>query len=124
MTWNNSTIFKMLELEDETSTWNSFFHFMPNVADFYLSYESLLEPTGPAMLPEVKTRKKDYMKQITVFLDLSTIPQNVPTGEDPVSVHRDRSAKSTTGFLQLHEPTCSDRIENYVEFRKHPKVST
>lgn len=96
--WNGKIIDEMLKLEDISVEWQTRIHFMPLVPDYYLSYESLLN----------KEDRLNYIGQITAFLTNRNV---------------NASTIQTNGnLLQLHEPLCSDRVENYEKFRMHDKV--
>lgn len=96
MPWNNETIDEMLALEDISYDWQRKVHFMAQVQDYYLSYEMLL----------VKEERHGYIHQVIFFLTKNKVD----------------SINEEDGLLQLHEPLCSDRIKNYMEFQSHERV--
>mmetsp|Transcript_14116 Transcript_14116/g.20590 ORF Transcript_14116/g.20590 Transcript_14116/m.20590 type:complete len:334 (-) Transcript_14116:292-1293(-) len=96
--WNDKTIDNMLNIENISADWQKKIRFMPLVPEYYLSYESLLN----------KEDRLNHIRQITVFLTNENLNPN---------------ATHINGTLfQLHEPLCSDRVENYTGFRMHHKV--
>lgn len=108
MPWNDETIDKMLLLEQNSADWQTTIHFMPIVHDHYLSYESLL----------LEEDRRQYLDQVVAFLSPVV---NQPSLSSRSS-HGDAEAANASNLLQLHEPTCSDRIENYESFVSHPKA--
>ena len=91
--WDDHTIDCMLRLEHISVEWQAKIHFMPLVSDYYLSYESLLN----------KEDRLNYTGQITTFLTNRNVnPSTIQTNGN---------------LLQLHEPLCSGRVENYEKFR-------
>ena len=96
MPWDSSTIKKVLALEEASKKWNNFVHFLPNVPDFRVSYEYLVAET------------ELQLAQILGFLYLPTLTY-FP------------EVRLETTYLQLHEPACSDRVENYAEFARDKK---
>jgi len=102
MPWHDELIDKMLEIEQRAIDWQRTIHFMPHVADSYLSYEKML-------IPDERRR---------IFLQLTN--ELVP---GYYSQHPQKEVDtSTTNLMQLHEPTCEDRINRYLDFTKHEKV--
>ena len=96
--WSEQVITNMLKLENESLNWQKKIQFMFHVPVYYLSYESLLN----------EKEKIDTLRQISGFLT-NIIPNS-------------SSISTDASFFQLHEPLCSDRIEDYENFRKHKKV--
>ena len=72
---------------------------MFHVPVYYLSYESLLN----------EKEKVDVLRQISGFLT-NIIPDSSYISKD-------------ANLFQLHEPLCSDRIEDYENFCNHDRVS-
>eukprot|EP00594_Rhizosolenia_setigera_P007646 CAMPEP_0178955840 /NCGR_PEP_ID=MMETSP0789-20121207/9853_1 /TAXON_ID=3005 /ORGANISM="Rhizosolenia setigera, Strain CCMP 1694" /LENGTH=106 /DNA_ID=CAMNT_0020637565 /DNA_START=471 /DNA_END=791 /DNA_ORIENTATION=+ len=88
----------MIELENESLNWQKKLQFMFHVPVYYLNYESLLNEKD----------RVEAFRQVKGFLT-NTIPDSSSIATD-------------VNLFQLHEPLCSDRIEDYENFRKHEKV--
>ena len=100
MPWDNHTVDVMLELEKFSQDIQKKIHFMPLVPDFYFTYESLLH----------EKERLSQIHQVSYFLTGNARTKNV------------QIEKTESMLEKLHESICSDRIENYNEFRTHPKV--
>lgn len=100
MPWDNHTVDKMLALEKRSQDIQKKIHFMPHVANFYLTYESLLH----------EKERLSQIRLISYFLRKNVRTKNVQV------------EKTESMLKKLHESICSDRIENYDEFRTHERV--
>jgi len=88
----------MIELENVSLEWQKKIQFMPNVPLHYLNYESLID----------KKEMVETLRQVSGFL-ANKIPDSSNISTD-------------ANLFQLHESLCSDRIEDYENFRAHDKV--
>lgn len=99
MPWNDETIENVLRVEQDARNWQRSVHFMSNVRVHYLSYEKLLTEEG----------FRTQIAQVIAFLG----PQALAL--PPVRIN--------TTYYQLHDPTCSERVQEYEEFAKQEKVA-
>ena len=103
MPWNQRSIQKILDWEEESNQWHKYIHSMDSVRDFYLSYENLLSKEG----------LRNYLSQVASFL--------LPSWYDLSDPHK-KDININSSFLQLHSSSCSDRVENYSKLAQEKKL--
>lgn len=96
--WTEKIITKMLNLENLSTQWQRRIYSIANISVYYLSYESLLE-------------KNNFDKAFCQIFGFLT--NKIPNSSSIIT---------DTNLFQIHKPLCSDRIENYENFRAHDKV--
>ena len=112
MPWDGKTIKKVLKQEKLAQVWQQKFHFMASVPYHYLSYENLLNAHD----------RHHYLSQAIDFLTPTLVEKNESGHITSMSTMGHTLRWDADPLLQLHESKCSDRIQNYDEFRKHPDL--
>lgn len=97
--WDASFIDQIHELEDKHGYWQKSLVSTPSLRYHHIPYEKLLAVDD----------RKDQLEQVSAFLFASSSKGGQPVV--PVS-------PKETSLLQLHEPTCSERIANYILLRQ------
>jgi len=96
MPWTNGTIETIISKEKEKAAWERTLRLSDKaIPVHYFMYEALI------------WTKKIQMKQVMSFL----MPE--------IHLELEDILENTT-LLQLHEPLCSERIEDYASLREHP----
>jgi hypothetical protein len=122
----NATVKRVQMVESVDALWQRRLSFFPKLRYHYISYESLLSsPSREGQLWQVLSFLKPFLDPIAPSSSsqssssLLPVPSTTTTSSTSSSSYHDliQQAIHSTTLLQLHQPLCSKRIQDYDELR-------